>query len=825
MKKHILFLFTLLPFTIFAQGYEQGEKLEGDVGADSSITYKVENTANGMAGFKAKTPTDSTSIYQDTDTSELKSSTPFVVRPPFIIENGLQITSGNPGSGKVLTSDGVGNVTFQSPTVGTGGIIFYSITYAEAEDSVSQATLVKGAYYSITDKNVIIQAVTDTSFSLYGTYIRSGTEFSSCLYDFTNDFVLEETANNSGTVGADKLALDYGLVDTDPRTVYRWSDASVLSNYVKNATFDIGGSSGQVFFNTITNGAVVTISGDGNFANNDISGEVTATLLTGDFGVNTVDGTSTVDISGMSGEVSVGHFLMISDADFTGYTGTSYGITSKGGNITAAGNTNLTHSTVHAGLLDISGTADFSGGTVLSNGSAYLSGNIDASDSQIGGTVIGTGGSIAKAKLFGDTVIISGNADATGLNMTVFSDAFISDNANASDVGMYGGNRLTISGNVDARSVSMYTGAKVVATDDAFIEGTVFRNVSDCLFEDSVILSPGHIENQSTLRLSGTGNYGNAHWHRVEVYGADSVMAVNSHFYNVKLSLDSAADVRNSYFSLAGTGNPVLYYNNEQPNQYVTTQRSTKTERLIMTADTVDFMLDSLFHWVGNFNWQDGVVTINAFKNLVAAPVHFRVYASSASDTIKLNELSASADIILPFGVSEVIASSGQYIDFEHKNGKVYVVRGTSNAIFTGFIGGEMGFGDSLSTQALTQNVWKVVTNGNNDLWASSAVDLNDVTYSNDSLIIGVSGYYSINAQLSVDGSSSSIIRLGVYLNGSLACTCTGYQELFNNRIIQLGYIDIDYLNKGDVLQVVVMNTANDDDLSAVGGKITVVKQ
>jgi hypothetical protein len=140
----------------------------------------------------------------------------------------------------------------------------------------------------------------------------------------------------------------------------------------------------------------------------------------------------------------------------------------------------------------------------------------------------------------------------------------------------------------------------------------------------------------------------------------------------------------------------------------------------------------------------------------------------------------------------------------------------------TGF--GEMGFGDSTRTLALTQNVFSVVTNSNNTLWQTAAIDLHNVTYSGDSLIIDSAGTYQVNIQLSMDGTSGSIIRLGVFLNGALACSCTGYQELLNNRILQLSYIDIDALNAGDVLQVVIMNTANNDDVDLISGKITINK-
>jgi TusA-related sulfurtransferase/predicted nucleic acid-binding protein len=137
---------------------------------------------------------------------------------------------------------------------------------------------------------------------------------------------------------------------------------------------------------------------------------------------------------------------------------------------------------------------------------------------------------------------------------------------------------------------------------------------------------------------------------------------------------------------------------------------------------------------------------------------------------------------------------------------------------------GEMGFGDSTRTIALTQNVFSVVTNSNNTLWSTAAIDLHNVTYSGDSLIIDSAGTYQVNVQLSMDGTSGSVIRLGVFLNGVLACSCTGYQELLNNRILQLTYINIDALNAGDVLQVVITNTANNDDVDAIGGKLMVNK-
>jgi hypothetical protein len=163
--------------------------------------------------------------------------------------------------------------------------------------------------------------------------------------------------------------------------------------------------------------------------------------------------------------------------------------------------------------------------------------------------------------------------------------------------------------------------------------------------------------------------------------------------------------------------------------------------------------------------------------------------------------------------------------DGSENSGYVLTSDAAGNATWqdpTGY--GEMGFGDSTRTIALTQNVFSVVTNSNNTLWSTAAIDLHNVTYSGDSLIIDSAGVYQINAQLSVEGTNASIIRMGVFINGALACTCTGWQQLSNNLIVQLTYINIDTFNVGDVVQVVVTNTANSDDVDAIAGKITINK-
>jgi hypothetical protein len=221
-------------------------------------------------------------------------------------------------------------------------------------------------------------------------------------------------------------------------------------------------------------------------------------------------------------------------------------------------------------------------------------------------------------------------------------------------------------------------------------------------------------------------------------------------------------------------------------------------------------------------------ISLYALDTLTGISTNVTVNASQAQIAYNGNgsRHSVLCDNISGINLSSTGANPNLKIDIPSSSiGYVLTSDASGNATWQDHTGyGEMGFGDSTRTIALTQNVFSVVTNSNNTLWQTAAIDLHNVTYSGDSLIIDSAGTYQVNVQLSMDGTSGSVIRLGVFLNGVLACSCTGYQELLNNRILQLTYINIDALNAGDVLQVVITNTANNDDVDAIGGKLIVNK-
>lgn len=136
---------------------------------------------------------------------------------------------------------------------------------------------------------------------------------------------------------------------------------------------------------------------------------------------------------------------------------------------------------------------------------------------------------------------------------------------------------------------------------------------------------------------------------------------------------------------------------------------------------------------------------------------------------------------------------------------------------------GEMGFADSSYTLALTQSTPAWVTNTANDIWSVASVTMKDVTYSNDSIIVGVDGTYFISGHLSVEGNNRAAIKAYTYKNGSVLCACVAEETLDNNDIITLTIAcDIAPLLEGDVITVWVENTASNDDVDLVSGKLTI---
>lgn len=138
---------------------------------------------------------------------------------------------------------------------------------------------------------------------------------------------------------------------------------------------------------------------------------------------------------------------------------------------------------------------------------------------------------------------------------------------------------------------------------------------------------------------------------------------------------------------------------------------------------------------------------------------------------------------------------------------------------------GEMGFGDSTATIALTQNVPTWVTNPNNELWLPGALQLSaDVVYDGDSLVIQTAGQYLVQIQLTMSGATGSEIELQLFKNGAEDCFCVSAASLANNRTFSLTYTDITDVTANDVFKVYIENLQTNDDVDVINGKIIVKK-
>ena len=367
------------------------------------------------------------------------------------------------------------------------------------------------------------------------------------------------------------------------------------------------------------------------------------------------------------------------------------------------------------------------------------------------------------------------------------SDITVTDNAGLLN-GVANNGEITLSGEVLAQGLNVTTNSKVTATNSATIISALLRKGSVLIVSDTVDANGIELWEGDTVILSGTVNAINCRLYTgADIIASGAIFIEGMVIQNVSKFYGSGTGSISPSF-ICNQSTVTVSGNVDMANNYISSS-------VVGFTDSTRCQNCWFYSVVDTFNG----VTLDTFAYSIINRSTF--YKTIDVDTFSLTNGTQGAGKVLTD-----VTGNGKGIWQDH----------------TAY--GEMGFGDSTRTIALTQNVFRVVTNSNKTLWSTAAIDLHNVTYSGDSLIIDSAGTYQVNVQLSMDGTSGSVIRLGVFLNGVLACTCTGYQELLNNRILQLSYINIDALNAGDVLQVVITNTANNDDVDAVGGKITVNK-
>lgn len=747
--------------------FEQGQQTTGNRGADTIVRYLMTNLGAGSVGFAGRNPTDTFYLYSDGDSTYWTADKNLVLKPQngggiVRIDGQIKISGGNPSNGFILTTDANGLCTFAPPpSIPTQ----FSVTYAQADSLSNAGALVTHAWYNITDESVYLLAASDTAFELDGYYADSTIwEVDAIQYDFPNQHIQQRCDRRGNCVGATfNVIAGYGI--TDPITVFAWGEDMVAGNTVKDATLNLTG------FQNLVIGLVVT-------------GQSEAIITTTEFCQNSHFGNGSLVSIGASSNVN-GSVFEATQATFEG-------------NASANNMTAINSIIVCNGVL---------GNSIL----------VDA-DVTINDTA-----SCADCVINGSTISLSNNSSATFANITQESQLTLIGDVIATSVIINGGSIVSASDSVNC-SRTVISNSTVLASGKSDFTDSDISDMSDLTLSDS-ILAQGLISKASTIIGSG----GAAFSFSQVVQGSLLTISDTAIAIGIKLLEANTA-------TLSGTSDAtaVKMYTGAE----LTASGKSWAEGAIIynvsqviISDSARIGTTEIFHQStviasGNAYLANGTIS-SCNLTFIDSAFCQNCYFEGITDTL---DTTLDRNIFTNYNGIQFIKT----VDVD----TFYLTDGTQGAgkVLTDVTGngkgtwqdpaayGEMGFGDSSRTIALTQNVFSVVTNSNNTLWSTAAIDLHNVTYSGDSLIIDSAGTYQVNIQLSMDGTGGSVIRLGVFLNGVLACSCTGYQELLNNRIMQIMYLNTETLNAGDVLQVVITNTANNDDVDAVGGKLMVNK-
>ena len=126
---------------------------------------------------------------------------------------------------------------------------------------------------------------------------------------------------------------------------------------------------------------------------------------------------------------------------------------------------------------------------------------------------------------------------------------------------------------------------------------------------------------------------------------------------------------------------------------------------------------------------------------------------------------------------------------------------------------GTFYFSDSSFVVALSQNAWSTITNGDNDLFASS--DTDSMTFAGDSLAILADGDYMVHVSLSFSGTASDVFQLALWKDNAIWSVAmhrsTGQTDVGN-----MGFPWYGDLSAGENLTLKIRNTASSDDATVV---------
>lgn len=404
----------------------------------------------------------------------------------------------------------------------------------------------------------------------------------------------------------------------------------------------------------------------------------------------------------------------------------------------------------------------------------------------------------------GDTVLLRQNGDTLSLAHPDTSvDFFLlteGDILNRGDYKYWDGDswELFTGGTLDAAYDSGGAGAgRTITADAGAVEITGGLLVSDTL-------GIGTSTPTKTLDVEGTALIHNSDNSSMLFRGliADTLLGVLPLSAYGAGAVDTTGDWMS--FNYAGADNLA----NEQGVHNLLIRKSTGDFRLIkIVEDRVQIGVGNILTYPG----AEGDVELQVASNNNNAEWRFRDKTShwAVKDSLGVD--------IVTIGETNGLT----YVDGNQSAGAFLVSDASGNASWQAPSYGEMGFGDSTRTIALTQNTPAWATNGNNDLWSTGALQFsNGVAYSNDSLIVTTAGIYFVEVQLTMTGMSGSTIELQVFKNGAEDCFCVSALSLQNNRTFSLTYTDITDVAANDVFQVFVENTGSGSSIDVINGKI-----
>ena len=117
---------------------------------------------------------------------------------------------------------------------------------------------------------------------------------------------------------------------------------------------------------------------------------------------------------------------------------------------------------------------------------------------------------------------------------------------------------------------------------------------------------------------------------------------------------------------------------------------------------------------------------------------------------------------------------------------------------------------DANTVLALTQNIYKQVTNGTFNLLSSK--HLLNFTNGGDSVITKLAGLYKIDVHLSIEGNANDIYENVIFIDNTLDNDHKVTRKTQNNDVGDMSFSGLYQLTESQSIKIMLRNTANNND-------------